>query len=274
MKSFAIARPVAYVFSVLAKQFLLASGQAMNLRPRSHFARALHRLKFRVRAIPFAPSASLMLLGLAGASVQPAAAAQNLQNFNLQWNSYSSPLQISGVITLDLDLLDPALPAISPLPYSTTPPSMPAWVHALSITVPGSGAGTGTFDLSDYIGLEWQNNNGLIDFDFSTELIGQGGWGTTCDIFPDPAGYCNFLLITDPSTTDAPFGDVGFQMYTLNGGGQYGGLVTFTPAGPPSPTSSVPGPLPLAGAAALLHSSRRLRRRVIASATSNHQITT
>jgi hypothetical protein len=266
MKRHSIAGSIKNCFTTLKERLPTVREETWILGTELDFNKALHPLRSCARTCNIALAAPLMLLGLASASALPAA-AQNLQNFNLLWNSYSSSLQISGVITLDLDLLDPAQPTPSPLPYG--PAGLPPWVHALSITVPGSGIGTGSFDLSDYTELDWQINN-TIDFDFTTELIGQGGWGTTCNIFPDTAGYCNFRLITDPATTDAPYGDIGFQMYTAAGGGQYGGMVDFTPAGPAPP---VPAPLPLAGAAVMLHGSRRLRRRVNASATKSHRIT-
>lgn len=188
-----------------------------------------------------------LLLAIASASHQAATAA-NLRSFDLRWDIYPPGTgSITGRITLDLDAL------VLELPYDNDS-VLPTWVQDLTIHVPGTGPGSGTFTKSDYIGLVWNNNDGAIDFNFDDELIGQGGWGTTC-VAPY-LGVCGFELKRNPAgSADVPYGPLGFDIYTLMGGGQYGGLKSFAPA------ASVPGPLPFAGAAAMFHWSRRLRRR-------------
>ena len=201
--------------------------------------------------LPRARNAAVLGLMLLCCSGQ-AAGAVNVRSFDLQWNPYDpSGVTITGRIKLDLDLLQ--VPGALPYADEST---LPPWLVDVTITVPGSGPGSGSFGLADYSGLLWNNNNGAISFDFSSELLGQGGWGPSC-------GPCTFLLRKnplDPSKDLVPFGDTTFQIYSPLAGGQYGGLVSFAPASDPAP-SAVPAPLPLAGAAAALHASRRLRRR-------------
>jgi len=205
------------------------------------------RSPFRTRSASGVVAAGL-LVGLALASPQ-AANAIHLTTFDLRWDPFPPHVvTISGQITLDLDLLA-AVP--SPLPYQNDL-ALPAWLHDLTLHVTGAGPASGTFTKSDYIGLQWNNNNGAITYDFSQDLIGQGGWGTSC--MAPYLGVCTFLLKPDPAGPNAaiaPNGDAGFQMATA---GQYAGLTSFKPA-------PVPAPLPIVGMASLLHWSRRLRRR-------------
>lgn len=214
---------------------------------RSQTAASLQRRAFRSLKWLSGSLAAGLLVAIAPASHQAATAA-NLKSFDLRWDIYPPGTgSITGRITLDLDAL------VLELPYDNDS-VLPTWVHELTIHVPGTGSGTGTFTKSDYTGLVWNNNDGAIHFDFDDELIGQGGWGTTC-VAPY-LGVCGFELKRNPAgSADVPYGPVGFDIYTLMGGGQYGGLKSF------APTASVPGPLPLAGAAAMFHWSRRLRRR-------------
>ncbi len=207
--------------------------------------------------LPRARNAAVLGVMLLCCSGQ-AAGAVDVRSFDLQWNPYHpSGVTITGRIKLDLDLLQ--VPGALPYADEST---LPPWLVDVTITVPGSGPGSGSFGLADYSGLLWNNNNGAISFDFSSELLGQGGWGPSC-------GPCTFLLrknSLDPSKALVPYGDTTFQIFSplapdsSSPGGQYGGLVSFAPASDPAP-SAVPAPLPLAGAAAALQAGRRLRRR-------------
>lgn len=191
-----------------------------------------------------------LLAVLASASSQPAKAI-NIQSFDLRWDLYTSGGPIFGKIVLDLDGL------ATDLPYVNTT-ALPPWLIALSIDIPGPGPGTGKFTKADYIGLDWNNDAGTVSFDFTEQLIGQNGWGTTCTA--PYQGVCSFGLKRDPNGANAMnalYGVVGFDIYTLLDQPQYGRLNSFAP----SAVSAVPGPLPIAGLAALLPFSRRLRRR-------------
>lgn len=147
---------------------------------------------------------------------------------------------INGKITLDLDSV--SLPAGG---------SFPSWATDLSVVVSGTGSSDGTFVQSDFD--TWVFDNGGITFDFSQDLIGQGGWGTSCGFSTD--GPCDFNL-SGPSLL-TPFGSYYFQLST---GSNSFILSKFAPA-------SVPCPLPLFGAGAAFGWSRRLRKRLASSAT-------
>ena len=185
---------------------------------------------------------------------QPASAMQ-LKTFDLLWAGFNpgNP-DITGTITLDLDLVQSALP------YND-PNNLPNWLYDLVINVPGPAPYGGTFQRSDYSGLIWDNRTDAADiaFDFTSNLVGQQGWGTVCPFNPG-SGSCNFrLLVSDPNTSLAPYSDSPFQMYTrTTTTGSYAGLREFTPS---APTASVPAPLPIFGAGSALVCTRRLRRR-------------
>jgi len=152
---------------------------------------------------------------------QPAKAL-NLQAFDLRWDSWSTSKVIRGQIMIDLDAVATNLP----FDNSSSPAGLPAWIADLVIDVPGTGPGAGRFTRSDYNGLIWNDDNAAISYDFTSELVGQYGWGTSC-----ATPGCDFRLLTsDPL---APFGDAPFQMYTSVGGsGDYLGLQSFAPSPP------------------------------------------
>lgn len=204
-----------------------------------------------IRRARFARLHALLLLGL-GCVVGLPAGATTIRQFDLFWQSFdASRPDITGTISLDLD----ALPAA--LPYDN-PTALPPWLVDLVIDVPGSGPYGGRFTRSNYSGLIWNNisDSGPINFDFSTDLYNQGGWGNACPFLP--SGLCNFQLLADTSTA-TPYTPAPFQLYTRQSGAYYLGLKGFAPS---SSLPGVPAPLPLAGGVVLLGWSRRLRARI------------
>ena len=107
---------------------------------------------------------------------QGEAKALTLKTFDLQWTPKSGSVgNVSGSITLDVDA--------SPFPVFP-PASLPnSWATALSVTVsgvpdPDSLMLNRTFEGTDFDALIFDNDS--ITFDYTKDLIGQNGFGTTC----------------------------------------------------------------------------------------------
>jgi MYXO-CTERM domain-containing protein len=174
---------------------------------------------------------------------QGEAKALNLKTFDLQGSPEpGSQGAINGKITLDLDSIS-LQSGIGPIP---------AWATDLSVVVAATGGTDGTFAQSNFNKLIFENSG--TSFDFNRDLIGQNGWGTTCI-----GGGCDFNLFSFVS--GAPTARAPFKFET--GNNQFL-LTKFAPAGAsgPTPTSGVPGPLPLLGVGAAFGWSRRLRKRI------------
>ena len=170
---------------------------------------------------------------------QGEAKALNLKTFDLQWSpNTGSQGAINGKITLDLDSIS--------LPSN----GFPAWATDLSVVVSGTGGNNGTFVQSDFD--SWIFDNDDISFDFSQDLVGQGGWGTTCN--SPSSGGCDFNLFSES-------GPSGTKVFTLTSGADSFLLSKFAPAGANTGVP-VPGPMPVVGAVAAFGWSRRLRKRI------------
>ena len=115
----------------------------------------------------------------------------------------------------------------------------------------------GTFTLAHYSSFEWKSPSGGLDF--TQELVGHNGWGTTCA--GSTAVVCSFRI--DTPEINPPTSGYAFQMFSrvINPStglaGVYYGLSSFKP----SVATGAPAPLPLLGAGAALAWSRRLRAR-------------
>ena len=167
---------------------------------------------------------------------QGEAKALNLKTFDLQWSPQpGSQGAINGKITLDLDSIL--------LPSVFVP--IPAWATDLSVVVSGTGGDNGSFVQTDFDYLAF-NNNG-ISFDFSQDLVGQGGWGTPSCGF-QISGPCDFNLFLG-------VGPSGTSYFQLASDPDSFVLSEFAPA-------EVPGPMPVVGAVAAFGWSRRLRKRI------------
>ena len=130
------------------------------------------------RLVPLLAATTALLLS------QGEAKALNLKTFELQWSPQpGSQGAINGKITLDLDSIS--------LPSLFGP--IPAWATDLSVVVSGTGGNNGTFVQSDFDAWSFDNNG--ISFDFSQDLIGQGGWGTPACGFQSN-GPCDFNLFS------------------------------------------------------------------------------
>jgi hypothetical protein len=170
---------------------------------------------------------------------QGEAKALNLKTFDLQWSPQpGSQGAINGKITLDLDSIS--------LPSNGFDQPIPAWATALSVVVSGTGGNNGTFVQSDFDSLVLDNN--AISFDFSKDLVGQGGWGTSCSV------KCDFNLFSG-------LGPSGIDYFKLTSGSDAFVLSKFAPAGANTGVP-VPGPMPVVGAVAAFGWSRRLRKRI------------
>ena len=170
---------------------------------------------------------------------QGEAKALNLKTFDLQWSpNTGSQGAINGKVTLDLDSI--LLPSGG---------MVPAWATDLSVVVSGTGGNNGTFVQSDFFSWVFENND--ISFDFSQDLVGQGGWGTSCN---SPTSGCDFNLFSASGLN-------GASPFRLSSGPDSFVLSKFAPAdvntGVPAP-----GPMPVVGAVAAFGWSRRLRKRI------------
>jgi hypothetical protein len=174
---------------------------------------------------------------------QGEAKALNLKTFDLQWSPQpGSQGAINGKITLDLDSIS--------LPSNEDEQPIPAWATDLSVVVSGTGGNNGTFVQSDFDSWVFDNNG--ISFDFSQDLVGQGGWGTTCK--SPSSGGCDFNLFSG-------LGPSGSGFFELTSGSDGFVLSKFAPAGANTGVP-VPGPMPVVGAVAAFGWSRRLRKRI------------
>ena len=180
------------------------------------------------RLVPILAATTALLLS------QGEAKALNLKTFDLQWSPQpGSQGAINGKITLDLDSI--SLPTV----FQST---FPGWATDLSVVVSGTGGNNGTFVQSDFD--SWVFNNNGISFDFSQDLIGQGGWGT-----PSCGFQCDFNLFSG-------VGPNASSNFKLTSGPDSFVLSRFAPGAP------VPGPMPVVGAVAAFGWSRRLRKRI------------
>jgi hypothetical protein len=144
---------------------------------------------------------------------QGEAKALNLKTFDLQWSpNTGSQGAINGKITLDLDSIS--------LPSGGDGQPIPAWATDLSVVVSGTGGNNGTFVQSDF--SSWVFDNNGISFDFSQDLVGQGGWGTTCN--SRRSGGCDFNLFSGSGLSGAGF-------FKLASGTDSFLLSKFAPAG-------------------------------------------
>ena len=176
---------------------------------------------------------------------QGEAKALNLKTFDLQWSPQpGSQGAINGKVTLDLDSI--SLPSVGSQGFVP----VPAWATDLSVVVSGTGGNNGTFVQSDF---DWVFENNGISFDFSQDLIGQGGWGTPACGFQSN-GPCDFNLLSNIGPNASWF----FQLTT---GSDSFVLSKFAPADVNTGVS-VPGPMPVVGAVAAFGWSRRLRKRI------------
>jgi hypothetical protein len=174
---------------------------------------------------------------------QGEAKALNLKTFDLQWSPQpGSQGAINGKITLDLDSIS------LPTDFGST---FPGWATDLSVVVSGTGGNDGTFVQSDFD--SWIFDNDGISFDFSQDLIGQGGWGTPSCGFQS-SGPCDFNLFSGVGPNASYF-------FELTSGPDSFVLSRFAP-GAPAPGAPVPGPMPVVGAVAAFGWSRRLRKRI------------
>ena len=171
---------------------------------------------------------------------QGEAKALNLKTFDLQWSpNTGSQGAINGKVTLDLDSI--LLPSGG---------MVPAWATDLSVVVSGTGGNNGTFVQSDF--SDWVFENNGISFDFSQDLVSQGGWGTSCN--SSSSGGCDFNLFSGS-------GPSGSNFFELSSGADSFVLSKFAPA-VVNPGVPVPGPMPVVGAVAAFGWSRRLRKRI------------
>ena len=172
---------------------------------------------------------------------QGEAKALNLKTFDLQWSpNTGSQGAINGKVTLDLDSI------LLPSEFEM----IPAWATDLSVVVSGTGGDNGTFVQSDF--FMWVFGNDGISFDFSQDLVGQGGWGTSC--IAGISGGCDFNLFSF-------IGPTGSTPFQLSSGADSFVLSKFAPA-VVNPGVPVPGPMPVVGAVAAFGWSRRLRKRI------------
>jgi hypothetical protein len=189
------------------------------------------------RAFPLLAATTGLLIS------QCEAKALNLKTFDLQWSpNTGSQGAINGKITLDLDSIS--------LPSNGENQPIPAWATDLSVVVSGTGGNNGTFVQSDFDSWVFDNNG--ISFDFSQDLVGQGGWGTTCK--SPSSGGCDFNLFSGS-------GPSGSGFFKLASGTDSFLLSKFAPAGANTGVP-VPGPMPVVGAVAAFGWSRRLRKRI------------
>jgi MYXO-CTERM domain-containing protein len=185
---------------------------------------------------------------------QGEAKALNLKTFDLQWTPQSGSVgTVSGSITLDVDAI----------PFPVWPPaSLPnSWATGLSVTVsgvpdPDSLLLNRTFQGTDFVALAFDNDS--ISFDYTQDLIGQNGFGTTCI----SNLICDFNIFAA-----GPGVPMAYNYFEISQGGNRFLLTKFAPAAsggnPDGPTATgVPGPLPLLGAGAAFGWSRRLRKRI------------
>ncbi|MEI6112068.1 MAG: hypothetical protein WCP63_10440 [Cyanobium sp. ELA712] len=169
---------------------------------------------------------------------QGEAKALNLKTFDLQWSPQpGSQGAINGKITLDLESIS------LPTAFQST---FPGWATDLSVVVSGTGGNNGTFVQSDFD--SWVFDNNAISFDFSQDLVGQGGWGTSCSV------VCDFNLFSG-------LGPNGAGFFKLASGSDAFVLSKFAPAGANTGVPA-PGPMPVVGAVAAFGWSRRLRKRI------------
>lgn len=150
--------------------------------------------------------------------------------FDLAWSgaSFSNSAVATGTITVDTALLD-----------NNTLNFNYAGIQALSITISGASSGNGTYGLSDFTNVVFDNAGVSFDYSAGTNLVGQstggGPWGTgfggDFNLFGSgPIGTSPFVLaigsdfmqltdfsnsIPEPSTYAAIFGVVvlGFVAY-------------------------------------------------------------
>jgi outer membrane autotransporter protein len=92
--------------------------------------------------------------------------------FNLQWQQTNGTGSATGTVNLDLSNIN--LPTAGFVP-------LPSWFSDLKVTVQGFPLGNGTFSQADFNRLIFDNNG--VTLDFSKELVGQGGFGTTTGDF-------------------------------------------------------------------------------------------
>jgi len=198
------------------------------------------------RAFPLLAATTTVLLSQGGAK------ALNLKTFDLQWTPQSGSVgAVSGSITLDVDAI----------PFPVHPPAgLPnSWATALSVTVsgvpdPDSLLLNRTFQGTDFHSLVFDNDS--ISFDYTQDLIGQNGFGTTCI----SKGVCDFNIFAGVSGAPS-----AISLFEIIHGGNRFLLTKFAPAasgGNPDGPTGVPGPLPLLGAGAAFGWSRRLRKRI------------
>ncbi len=172
-----------------------------------------------------------------GALAVPAVASPI--TFDLQWSGsyYGNSASASGTITIDDSLYTQ--------PASWVSGGIAPWVTALNVTVTGATAGNGTFTLSDFVGMNWDTNGGVLDL--STQLLGQPTnelpWGTPYS-YNSMAG--DFNLFNSSSSPKAPDGKWWFVLAANGGNDEWMQLTYFGIPGSLDPVFPSPEPSSIA----------------------------
>jgi hypothetical protein len=157
-------------------------------------------------------------------AVSPASAVVTV--FNVAWSgaSLGNSAVATGQISIDTDLLPnpgQSFGLLSPI------------VTALSLTVSGATSGNGTFGLADF-GGGWVWDTAGVTLNLATQLVGQGGWGSTSGSNGD------FNLFSFGGS--APNGTNFFTLQTNGGNGDQIELTSFA-AAVPEPSRALLGVL-------------------------------
>ncbi len=159
-------------------------------------------------------------------AVSPASAVVTV--FNVAWSgaSLGNSAVATGQISIDTDLLP------NPGSVGFQSPFSPI-VTALSLTVSGATSGNGTFGLADF-GGGWVWDTAGVTLNLATQLVGQGGWGSTSGSNGD------FNLFSFGGS--APNGANFFTLQTDGGVGDQIELTSFA-AAVPEPSRALLGVL-------------------------------
>ncbi len=159
------------------------------------------------------PLRLLPVLAAALLTIAPNTAPAAVSVYDLTYSgaSFGNTAVATGKISIDTALL--ANPGFN---YDSL---VSLGVTDLSLTVSGATSGNGTFSLADYSYMVWSTDGRTLDL--TTQLVGQGTWGTDSG---------DFNLFNNSSNPNAPTGFGPFILAMDAGSGDWMQLTSFAPS--------------------------------------------
>ena len=169
--------------------------------------------------------ATLIAVTILCANELPAAVVQ----YNANWSGAPNGNTATATAVISIDT------ALVPNPGShLDSASIPLWFIDVQLTIQGATSGNGTFQKTDFQGMNWDTL--AVALDLGQELVGQTTsgqpWGTT----PGSSSSGDFNLFSSGASPNAPTGTSYFQL-TPSGSSNTMNLTSFAPV--PEPTSAM-----------------------------------